>query len=202
MTSLTPWELTLGFLLAGSLVLHVVIDPDLSQRNVAVLPDMARSPAFHAQEPNPWFADGKTLRTPLPGTVARGRLPLVADGVLLDVETPEWAKLSPEQQAAWDGFAPPVEADAGPPERGRDIFNRVCATCHGLDGQGRTPSTQRGVPPPPPLTTTTVQGMSDGRLFRVITAGQGNMAPHANHVAREERWQVIRYLRTLRLSGE
>ncbi|MGE0192137.1 MAG: cytochrome c [Planctomycetota bacterium] len=202
MASLTPWEVTLGLLLGGALVLHVVIDPDLSRRNVEVLPDMARSPAFHAQEPNPWFPDGKTLRTPVTGTVARGRLPLMADGVLLDVETPEWAKLSPEQQAAWDGLASPADPGAGPPERGRNIFNRICATCHGLDGQGRTPSTQRGVPPPPPLTTPTVQGMSDGRLFRVITAGQGNMASHANHVTREERWQVIRYLRTLRLSGE
>lgn len=196
-------------LLAVGVLLHVLIDPDLGRRNVEFMPDMAFSPAFKAQEPNPVFRDGATLQAPVPGTVARGQRPLMALGLLLDVTTPDWKKLPAEQQVAWDAYAPhwTWEGLAEPDRlraaaRGATVFGQVCATCHGLDGLGKTPVTQRGTPPPPSLLDERIQEMSDGHLYRIITAGQGNMAPHANQVARDDRWMVIRHLRSLQKPTE
>ena len=50
---------------------------------------------------------------------------------------------------------------------------------------------------PPALFAQGAIDMSDGQMFRIITAGQGNMAPHATQVARADRWRVIRFVRSL-----
>jgi hypothetical protein len=39
--------------------------------------------------------------------------------------------------------------------------------------------------------------MKDGQMFHVLTYGQGTMAPYAAHLSREDRWCVIRHVRTL-----
>ena len=125
--------------------------------------------------------------------------------VLLDVTTTDWKKMLPAQQVAWNAFAPHYAwddvsdkpANERAMQRGKAIFNSVCATCHGQDGKGGTQVTKRGVPPPPTLLDPKMRALSKGRLFRTITVGQGNMASHANQVLREERWMVIRYMHQL-----
>ena len=78
-----------------------------------------------------------------------------------------------------------------------------CALCRWTDnqigiGEVIVPQlTKRGVPPPPALDGDGTKAMSDGRLFRIITAGQGNMAPHAVQVGRDDRWRVVRFIRSL-----
>ncbi len=197
-------EVVLVFLLALGVGLHLVIEPDYSKRNVEFMPDMARSPAYKAQAPNPNFADGKTMQSPPEGVVPRGHLPLMSSGRLLDVTTREWKKLEPAEQAAWDAVPAPWKAEGWTEEqdtalvkKGQAIYGSICATCHGGDGTAGTPVTKRGVPPPPSLRDDRIRAFSDGRFFRVITVGQGNMPSHANQVTRSERWMVIRYMHQL-----
>ena len=201
---LHPVEGLLGLLLVIGIALHAFAGSDYGKRNYEYFPNMAETPGFEAQDPNPNFADGMTLRAPVEGTVARGAKPLMQNGVLLDVTTKDWKKLSPEQQAAWDGFQSHYNWAQLEPEaakralrRGEALWSAVCATCHGQDGRGGGEVTKRGVPPPPTLIDDKMRAQSDGRVFRTITVGQGNMAAHANQVPREERWLLIRYLRTL-----
>ena len=197
----------LGLLLLG-LLAHALIEPDVSKRNPDILSNMVTSPSYDAHDPNPNFSDGATIRPSLAGTVGRGEMPLMASGVLLDTTTPTWKALSPEQQGAWEALAAPRRegaeaenerkvAEALSLERGRTVYQRICATCHGPGGKGKTPVTQRGVPPPPSLLAENIKAMSDGRLFRIITAGQGNMAAHAAQVVATDRWHVIRFIRSL-----
>jgi mono/diheme cytochrome c family protein len=197
-------EVILVFLFALGVGLHLLLEPDYSKRNVEFMPDMARSPAFKAQAPNPIFPDGKTMQLPPEGTIPRGHLPLMSAGRLLDVTTRDWKKLEPAEQAAWDAVPAPWTTedwtegqDKASIEKGQAIYASICATCHGVDGQAGTPVTKRGVPPPPTLQDDKIRAFSDGRLFRVITVGQGNMPPHANQVTRSERWMVIRYMHQL-----
>ena len=204
MNRVHPIEVLLGLLILIGIGLHFAIGADYSKRNFEFMPNMAENPGYEAQDPNPNFADGRTLRPPVPGTVARGHKPLMHDGVLLDIETTTWKKVSPEQQAAWNALAPHYAFDTLSKEdqsralaRGKAIYDSVCATCHGLAGDGQTPVTQRGMPPPPTLISDEMRALSDGRVFRTITVGQGNMASHANQVRRDERWLVIHYLRSL-----
>lgn len=192
---MTTLQKTLALAIVVVILLHFVGDSDLRQRNYEVMPEMFFSIPYGAFDPNPNFADGKTAHPPVPGTIAQGHAPLAAEGVLLDT-TREWKDLPGGQQAAWNAFeAPePAETDLA---RGREVFSVICITCHGPGGAGDGKVTKRGVPPPPSLAGDGAKAMSDGRLFRIITAGQGNMAPHAVQVSRDNRWRVIRFVRSL-----
>ena len=54
-----------------------------------------------------------------------------------------------------------------------------------------------GVPPPPSLLGESALQMADGRMYHIITFGQGNMAAYAAQVERDDRWRVISYVRQL-----
>jgi mono/diheme cytochrome c family protein len=196
---MTRWDALLGGLLAVVVALHLSLRADPARRNLEFVPDMANGPAYETQAANPVFPDGKTLQAPPPGTIARGYLPLAVDGLPLDVTTP-YKELAPEQVAAWDRLAAPAldpEAAAAARARGAFVFENFCAVCHGAGGPEGGPVTKRGVPPPTPLTGDGARAKSDGRLFRILTAGEGNMPSYATQVAREDRWNVILYVRSL-----
>jgi len=188
-------EAALGALLVLVIAAHFSIQRDPTRRNIDVLPDMVLSTAWESQSACPLFEDGKTMQMPPEGTIARGFLPLHARGILLDVTTP-YKELSPEQVRAWDTLESP-EPDEKTLERGRGVFANFCVVCHGAGGAGDGTVTKLGVPPPTPLTGQGAKEKSDGRLFRIITAGEGNMPPYASQVSREDRWKVIRYIRSL-----
>lgn len=82
-------------------------------------------------------------------------------------------------------------------ERGAEIFNTFCITCHGPSGMGDGTVTKRGFPPPPPLPTGKSKEMKDGQLFHILTYGQGSMAPMVSQLSRSQRWDAINYVRTL-----
>ncbi len=82
-------------------------------------------------------------------------------------------------------------------ERGTEIYNTFCITCHGPSGLGDGPVTKRGFPPPPPLPTGKSTEMKDGQLFHILTYGQGSMAPMVSQLTRNRRWDVINYVRTM-----
>jgi alcohol dehydrogenase (cytochrome c) len=73
---------------------------------------------------------------------------------------------------------------------GREIFASSCAACHGLEANGATaPSLVAGSPS---------QGASDWALYQTIHRGvpEAGMAPSG--LPREQIWQVIAYLQSLR----
>jgi mono/diheme cytochrome c family protein len=207
MTRLRPAEALLGLLLLLGLLVHLGIGPDHRVRNVEFLPEMVVTAAYDALDPNPNFADGATLRVPPEDTIPRGFAPLLHDGVPLDLVTP-WADLAPPARAAWEALRPPRDPDTlAEPERlrllarGREVFSNTCAACHGAGAAGDAPVTARGVPPPPTLLRPESRAMSDGQMFRVVTAGQANMPAHANLITRNDRWSAILYVRRLQAPG-
>jgi len=111
-------------------------------------------------------------------------------------------------------FAAPLEDSAGglytisnatknpmPPLTGQDsletarLFNIYCGVCHGPKAGNNGPvSTKVGGVKNIVATSPTY---SDGRLFHVITYGQGNMGSYASQLSRKQRWMIIQYIRTL-----
>lgn len=179
--------LLLVVVLAGIVGLHWLILPDASRRNYQLLPDMVESVAHDAQRPAPLLADGSRLDLrPPPHSVARDFLPLGYPA------TPEGALLAGRELS---NPLDPDDPDAL--ERGAFVFTTFCTVCHGAGGQGDGAVTRRGVPPPPSLLLDNAVRMSDGQMFHVISMGQGNMAGYASQVEREDRWRVIRHVRTL-----
>jgi len=105
----------------------------------------------------------------------------------------------PEEYAGPDN---PVRADAGSSERGRAIYAKSCAACHGDEGWGDGPAAENLTPAPAPIAHT-AQMLSDAYLFYRVSEGGGfapfnsSMPPFKTTLSEAERWDVINYLRIL-----
>jgi mono/diheme cytochrome c family protein len=179
-------NLFLGSLLFVAVFLHLVVRPDPARRNFEIMPDMAESIPFDAQGANENFPDGQNLRSPVPGTIARGFLPLHY------AATPEDALRAGEELTN-----PFATGDETALARGEFVYETFCRVCHGPEGAGNGVLTTRGVPPPPSLKAEHALAMKDGQMFHVLTRGQNNMPPYASQVDRDDRWRAILYVRSL-----
>ena len=204
MNGARSFEGLLGLLLILRVLLHAVVGPETSVRNADFLPEMVNTAAYDAFDPNPGFVDGTTLRTPPEGTIPRGLMPLMVEGRSLDHTDTAWKDLPADERAAWNALAPDWDwaaldeaARRAIVARGKTVFQNTCTACHDPAATGGAAVTKRGVPPPPSLLRPETVAMTDGQMFRGLTAGQGNMAAHANLVPRADRWAVIRYVRSL-----
>lgn len=88
---------------------------------------------------------------------------------------------------------PPTEQTR---EDGRRLFNIYCAPCHGASGRGDGPVGAKMSKPANLLGAKYLQA-KDGFLYYVIRYGAPMMPPKGEVLEPLERWQVIRYLRTL-----
>ncbi len=175
-------------LLAASILLlplHWVLPSNPSQRNFEVLPDMAKSVAFDSFAANPNFANGMTLREPVPGTIIRGQMPLHYTAAKADAER------------AGLELKSPLAGNKNALARGAIVFANHCETCHGPFGKGDGMVAKRGFPAPPSLLAPRALAMKDGQMFHVMTYGQGNMPSYAPQVERHDRWCAIEYVRKL-----
>jgi mono/diheme cytochrome c family protein len=164
---------TLGVALVASIALNMAASGAKTRPNFEYLPNMARTARYNAFEENPNFADGLTLRAPVPGTIPRGWTP--------------------------PGDTNPFSADdRAAMERGAAVFTNFCQPCHGANAQGQGPVVLRGFPPPPPLTRGQTQGKTDAELYEVVTKGIITMPSYASQLSYDDRWKVILYVRSLR----
>jgi mono/diheme cytochrome c family protein len=184
--SLRQLNLLLLFAFAGCLSLNWMLARDRSRPNADFLPGMSEPITYSAFSANPNFPDGKTLREPAPGTIARGHLPLHYRSTTEDAI-----------RAGQELHNPFDDTDAQVRERGAYVFANYCQVCHGPQGKGDGPVSQRGVPPPPSLRESKSKDMKDGQLFHILTYGQGNMPSYAAQLSREDRWRVIVRVRSL-----
>ena len=186
-----------NIVLAGFLAVIVMLTAstrvDYLQPNIEVLPDMKYTPAKLAYNWSPVFANGRTLQAPVPGTIARGPLPIHFSA------TPEDALRAGEELK--NPFqAEPSEGSNAIQEsirRGSDAYRVFCICCHGATGAGDGPVTKRGFPPPPSLTAGKSLQMKDGQLFHILTYGQASMPTFAGQISPDVRWDVINYVRSL-----
>jgi mono/diheme cytochrome c family protein len=176
--------------LTASVTASWLLSPNPARPNLEVLPQMAHAPRYNAFAPNPNFANGATLQRPEPGTIPRGLIPLHYTA------TPQDALRAGEEL-----HSPLAAENPRARERGTFVFANFCAVCHGAGGAGNGPVAQRGYPPPPSLLAEHAQKMKDGQLFHILTYGQNNMPSYASQLSRDDRWNVILYLRTLQVAG-
>lgn len=182
--------LSLNRILLGALIVIALggwtLGGDTSRPNYEILPGMLYSIPYDTFSQNPNFPDGKTLQPPVPGTIARGQLPLNFES------TPEDAlRAGVELQNP----IAPDEADAL--RRGSRVYVTFCLPCHGPTGKGDGLIPKRGYPPPPTFFRDETRNMKDGQLFHIITYGQGNMPPYAVQVTPDDRWKIVAYIRSL-----
>ena len=94
----------------------------------------------------------------------------------------------------------PVAADPVSLDRGRQLFERNCALCHGQGGQGNGAITEFWNPQmrkPADLTEARMKTMSDGTVYITVSNGYGGMPPLRENLDVRERWDVVNYVKTL-----
>jgi len=149
--------------------------------------DMHLQPKYLPYEPSEFFADGRSERQPVPGTVARGHLRI--DELLYSGR---------ENGVEADRFPFPItRADL---ERGQQRYNIYCAPCHDYSGSGRGMIVQRGFPQPPSYHVPRLRQASVGHFVQVMTNGFGAMYSYAARVEPADRWRIAAYIRALQLS--
>lgn len=76
------------------------------------------------------------------------------------------------------------------------LYNINCAVCHGDKGKANGPLAGKvgGIVD---LTQPAYISLADGTIFHVITYGKNNMGSYASQLSRKQRWEVIKYVRTL-----
>jgi mono/diheme cytochrome c family protein len=93
----------------------------------------------------------------------------------------------------------PVEPTEWNLSKGNELYGIFCVPCHGASGKGDGPVGKKYVPAPADLRPSAHGAHhSDGELFVVISSGAGGMPPFRADLAPGERWQIVRYLRTLK----
>ena len=152
--------------------------------------DMHDQPKYIPLRPSDFFADGRSARPLIEGTVARGYLD--ANVLLYTGKGPD-GKPSNE-------FPMPVTKELL--LRGQQRFNIYCSPCHDRTGSGNGMIVRRGYRRPPTYHSDRLRQQPNGYFFDVITRGFGAMPDYAAQVQPEDRWAIVAYIRALQLSQQ
>jgi mono/diheme cytochrome c family protein len=149
--------------------------------------DMHIQPYYRPLAKSDFFADRRSARNPVDGTVARG-----------DLREDSYLYTGKIGSNPGDYMPFPVTPEVL--ARGQDRFNVYCTPCHGRvgDGNGFIPS--RGLKRPPSYHIERLRKAPLGYFFDVMTNGFGVMQDYSAQVAPRDRWAIVAYIRALQLS--
>ncbi len=151
--------------------------------------NMDQQPRKEAQEVNNFFADGRSMRQPVEGTVARGLRK--ADAAYYEGvdENGEWIEEMP------------VELTRALLYRGKERFEIFCTPCHGITGKGDGMIMNGyGYVPAPTYHQDRLREAPDGEIYSAIYNGVRNMPSYAHQIPVEDRWAIVGYIRALQAS--
>lgn len=149
--------------------------------------DMHDQPKYKPLRGSDFFADQRSSRPLVAGTVARGSLREDAvyftgkNGSDFVAEIP--VKITPELLA-----------------RGQEQYQVFCSPCHGRTGRGDGMIVQRGFKAPSSYHVDRLRAMPVGYFYDVVTSGFGAMSDYSAQVAPADRWAIAAYVRALQYS--
>ena len=137
-------------------------------------------------------------------------LPMALVAAQLDEGPPRWmANLARKQQVIMSGIPEPYAAatdeSSDTPTKirqGAAVFERHCASCHGLSGQGSGPEAFAMVPAPADLEwlARTPKNKSGPYMYWSIAEGgkpfDSEMPAYKQTLSQEDIWSVIAYVRS------
>ncbi len=149
--------------------------------------DMHNQPKYRPRRESEIFADGRSARPLVEGTVARGSLR--------------------EDAAYYTGKSGgqyltriPVEVTPALLARGQERFLIFCSPCHGRTGRGDGMIVQRGYKAPSSYHVDRLRAMPIGYFYDVITNGFATMPDYASQIPPADRWAIAAYVRVLQFS--
>ncbi len=172
-----------------------------SKPRIHLIHDMDNQPRFEAQHANPFFADGRAMRPPVAGTVARGEL-RADDHFERGIVAGKWAKTFPTQ----------VDVSMTLMKRGQERFNIYCQPCHGAAGYGDGIVNKKAMEllnlgtngttwvAPKSIHEEQIRAQPVGQIFNSITNGVRNMPPYGPQIPVADRWAIVAYVKALQRS--
>jgi mono/diheme cytochrome c family protein len=149
--------------------------------------DMQEMPYQRPLVESSFYADQRSERPIIPGTVARGHL---------DADTYFYTGRSGNT----DGDYLPFPVTPQVMVRGQQRFNIYCSPCHGEAGDGNGMIVQRGYKRPPSYHIDRLRRAPIGYFFDVATNGYGKMPDYSEQIEPADRWAIAAYIRALQLS--
>lgn len=175
---------------------------------IHLIQDMDNQEKYKAQAANPLFADGRAMRPPVSGAIARGDLHQDDHfyrgyklGTEIDPATNEPLPIF------FTSFPKQVKLDAQFIERGQQRFNIYCAPCHGQDGSGHGMVNIRAMEmggawvEAKDLTDADRRSRPVGKIFETITSGLRTMPRYGDQIPEMDRWAIVAYVRALQKSA-
>lgn len=152
-------------------------------------PNMDTQNRYNPQSSSEFFADGMSMRMPVPGTVA-----------VDDLRNDNEYFYGTDDEGNFITTIPlPITTELL--YRGQERFDIFCSPCHSRIGDGNGIIMQYKYPiPPPSFHTDKVRQMSDGYIFSVISNGVRNMPSYKHQIPVQDRWAIVSYVRALQLS--
>ena len=156
------------------------------------------------QEAAEFLADALTQAARLPGdrTGARALLDSIVAAVKAS-RPPDVVKALEQRFAAALGSEAVLEMPTRVVDlaQGRLLFDRTCASCHGLTGRGDGPEAKKLKPRPLPIgDEVAMRDVSPATMYRVMSVGIAGtpMIGYAASLTPDDRWNIVAYLTTLR----
>src|SRR6476469_8375860 len=139
--------------------------------------DMHDQPKYIPLRASTFFADNRSARPLVEGTVARGHL---HEDTLL-----ETGKIGNDDATVF-----PFAVDGGILARGRERYDIYCSPCHGRTGAGDGMIVRRGFRRPPSYHDDRLRDAPVGHFIDVMTNGFGAMADYRQLVEPRDRWAI------------
>lgn len=155
-----------------------------SAPNYQYFPNMYESVGYETYAEAAVFKDGKEGQLPAEGTIKRGFEPY------------EYENSTAGYELAKANLKSPLTQEEKISEKGKELFEIYCATCHASSGNGKGKLVERekflGVP------SYKDRVITEGSIFHVETYGLNAMGSHANQLSTHERWLVADYVLKLK----
>jgi mono/diheme cytochrome c family protein len=175
----------LRMLMACTLLLAGCANFPSRDPQVWVWSDMKRQLKYKPQSASTLFADGRSSRRPVEGTIAQETYhpdTAYSTGIAADNT---YVALNPE---------PVTKATL---ERGQAQFDIYCAACHDRTGAGHGIVPVRSGWIAGNLHEERIVKMVDGEIYHVASYGRRTMPGYRFQVAERDRWAIVAYVRAL-----
>ena len=154
--------------------------------NYQYFPNMYESVGYETYAESNAFKNGKEGQLPAEGSLDRGTEPY------------EYENSTAGYELAKANLKSPLDSIGRDLEKGKELFEIYCMTCHGASGNGKGKLVERekflGVP------SYKDRVITEGSIFHIVTYGINSMGSHANQLSAQERWIVANYV--LKLKSE
>ncbi|MGJ5819278.1 c-type cytochrome [Paludibaculum fermentans] len=158
------------------------------QPPIWVFPDMKRQDKYKPQMHSDFFADGRSSRRPVAGTLSQEMYR--ADETLSTGVAADNTYLAKN----------PLPLTKETLLHGQVKFNTYCSPCHDRTGSGRGVVPSKATWVPGNIHDDRIVGMVDGEIYHVISNGRRSMPGYRFQVSEKDRWAIVAYVRALQRS--